>query len=140
MSLREGEPIPEAKARLINPMQLAFIGDTVWDLLVRNRLITCGHSVRSMHKDAVACVNAHAQSMAFRRIEGCLTEVELEVFKRGRNAHSHHGVPRNQDVADYRAATGLEALVGFLYLTGQDDRLLQLFSISQEVSECHVQK
>ena len=132
MTLREAAPMEESRARMLNPLQLAYIGDGVWELLVRSRLIYMGRSARHVHKDAVACVNAHAQSEAFRRIEEMLTEEEVDVARRGRNAHAHHAAPKNQDAADYRAATALEALIGYLYLTGQEERLLTLFKRSQE--------
>ena len=132
MTLRESVPMEESRARMLNPLQLAYIGDGVWELLVRTRIIYKGRSARHVHKDAVACVNAHAQSEAFRRIESMLTEPEADIVRRGRNAHAHHAAPKNQDAADYRAATALEALIGYLYLTGQEDRLLTLFKHSQE--------
>jgi len=122
----------EARARMLNPLQLAYIGDAVWELMVRSRVIYKGRSARHVHKDAVACVNAHAQSEAFRRIEPLLTQAEADIARRGRNAHAHHAAPKNQDAADYRAATALEALIGYLYLTGQEERLLSLFKQSQE--------
>ena len=134
MTLREDAPMEESRARMLNPLQLAYIGDSVWELLVRSRLIYMGRSARHVHKDAVACVNAHAQSEAFRRIEPMLTEAEGDIARRGRNAHAHHATPKNQDAADYRAATALEALIGYLYLTGQEERLLSLFKHSQEVA------
>ena len=128
------------RARMLNPIQLAYIGDTVWDLLVRSRLIHQGRSVRHMHKDAVTRVNAKAQAGYFRQIEAMLTEEEADVYRRGRNAHAHHAVPKNQEAADYRSATGLEALMGYLYLTGQEERLLTLFKCSQEDEACPQQK
>lgn len=128
------------RARLLNSLQLAHVGDTVWDLLVRTRLIYQGRNVRNMHKDAIACVNAGAQARAMERILPHLTEEEADVARRGRNAHPHHAAPKNQDAIDYHQATGLEALVGYLYLTGQEERLLTLFKISQEESECPVQR
>ena len=120
------------QARLLNSLQLAHVGDTVWDLLVRSRLIYRGVNVRNMHKNAIALVNAGAQAKAMARILPVLTEAEADVARRGRNAHVHHTVPKNQDAIDYHSATGLEALVGYLYLTGQEERLLELFKISQE--------
>ena len=132
MTLREAAPMEESCARMLNPLQLAYIGDGVWELLVRTRIIYKGRSARHVHKDAVACVNAHAQAEAFRRIEPMLTEAEADVARRGRNAHAHHAAPKNQDAADYRAATALEALIGYLYLIGQEERLLILFKHSQE--------
>jgi len=132
LTLRESQPMEEARARMLNPLQLAYIGDAVWELMVRSRVIYKGRSARHVHKDAVACVNAHAQSEAFRRIEPLLTQAEADIARRGRNAHAHHAAPKNQDAADYRAATALEALIGYLYLTGQEERLLSLFKQSQE--------
>ncbi len=132
MTLRESAPMEEARARMLNPLQLAYIGDAVWELLVRSRIIYKGRSARHVHKDAVACVNAHAQTEALHRIEAMLTEAEADIARRGRNAHAHHAAPKNQDAADYRAATALEALIGYLYLTGQEVRLLELYKCSQE--------
>ena len=132
MSLRESAPMVEEKARLMSPLQLAYIGDTVWDLLIRSRLVYRGFNVRHMHRDAVAGVNAAAQSASLSRIEPLLTEAERGIVQRGRNAHARHPSPRHQDPADYQASTALEALIGYLYLTGQEERLLTLFDLSQK--------
>lgn len=132
MSLRESAPMTEEAARLLNPLQLAFLGDTVWDLLVRTRLVYQGKNLRHLHQDAVACVNAAAQAVALKRLEGMTTEAEGDILRRGRNAHARHPAPKNQDPADYASATALEALIGYLYLTGQEDRLLFLFNLSQQ--------
>ncbi|MBQ2952075.1 MAG: ribonuclease III [Clostridia bacterium] len=128
------------QARLLNSLQLAHVGDTVWELLVRSRMLYRGYNVRHMHREAIACVNAGAQSRAMARIWPMLTPDEADVARRGRNAHPHHAAPKNQDAADYHQATALEALVGYLYLTGQEDRLLELFRCSQEESACPDQK
>lgn len=135
MTLRENPPMERERARLLNSLQLAHVGDTVWDLLVRSRLIYQGRNVRNMHKDAIARVNAGAQARAMARIMPLLTEEEADVARRGRNAHPHHGAPKNQDAIDYHHATALEALVGYLYLTGQEERLLELFRRSQEEND-----
>lgn len=132
MSLREFAPMTEEAARLLNPLQLAFIGDTVWDMLVRTRLVYRGRNLRHLHQDAVACVNAAAQAGALKRLESVTSEAEGDILRRGRNAHARHPVPKNQDPADYASATALEALVGYLYLTGQEERLLFLFDLSQQ--------
>ena len=130
--LREKAPLTEEQARLMNPLQLAYLGDTVWDLLVRSRLLYRGLNVRHMHRESIGAVNAGAQAKAFDRIAPLLTEAERAVAQRGRNAHPHHGVPKNQDPAAYAGATALESLIGYLYLTGQEPRLLRLFEASQE--------
>ena len=130
--LREENPMTEAQARLLSPLQLAYIGDTVWDLLVRCRLLWQGRNVHHMHQEAVRHVNAAAQCDALHRIEALLTPEENAIAHRGRNAHPRHHAPKNQQVTDYAAATGLEAVIGYLHVTGQEERLLSLFRASQE--------
>lgn len=132
MTLREFPAMDRRDARMMSPLQLAHIGDTVWELMIRSRLAFRGRNVHNMHKDAVAGVNAHAQAVALSRIESMLTEDEADVMRRGRNAHARHAAPKHQDPADYAKATGLEALFGYLYLTGQDERIKALFAASQE--------
>ena len=130
----------EARARMLNPLQLAYIGDAVWELLVRSRLIYQGRSARHVHKDAVKCVNAGAQAEAFRRIEPLLAEQEADVARRGRNAQAKHAAPKNADPADYAHATGLEALWGYLYIKGETARLGELVSMALERTETLWQK
>ena len=125
MSIRESAPMAPEKARLLNPLQLAYLGDSVWDLLIRSRLLYAGRNVHNMHRAATG-------SQALERMAPLLSPEEAEITRRGRNAHARHPAPRNQNPADYQAATALEALVGFLYVTGQEERLLALFQRSQE--------
>lgn len=132
MSIRESAPMAPEKARLLNPLQLAYLGDSVWDLLVRSRLLYAGRNVHNMHRAATGSVNAGAQAQALERMAPLLSPEEAEITRRGRNTHARHPAPRNQNPADYQAATALEALVGFLYVTGQEERLLALFQRSQE--------
>ncbi len=124
--------LSEEKARLLSPLQLAYIGDAVWDILVRTGLVLRGLNVRHMHAEAIRRVNAGAQARALRRIEPMLTEAERSVALRGRNAHPHHSVPKNQQPGDYSDATALESLIGYLYLTGDEARLRTLFAVTQE--------
>lgn len=131
MSLREVAPMAEEKARMLSPLQLAYMGDTIWELLIRSRLIYRGLNVRHMHQGAVDGVNAAAQAAALASIADELTEAEAAIVQRGRNAHARHPSPKHQDPADYQAATALEALVGYLYLTGQDERLMTLFELAR---------
>ena len=140
LSLRETAPMTPEEARLMNPLQLAYMGDTVWELLVRSRAMARRLTVRHMHQAVVAGVNARAQAEALARIADRLTEDEADVVRRGRNAHPHHAGPKHQDPADYKAATGLEALIGYLYLSGQEERLLTLFRLArQEDDACPAQ-
>lgn len=130
--LTHQEPMEAAKARLLNPLQLAYMGDTVWELMVRAFLMETGHNVHKLHKLATGQVNAGAQAQAAARLAPYLTAEEQELVRRGRNAHARHSAPRNQNPADYSSATGLETLMGFLYLTGQAERLRELFRLSRE--------
>lgn len=119
-------PLTEMEARFKNPLVLAFLGDTVYDLYMRTHVVkSTGACINSVHKSAVGLVNAHAQSAAAEIVEPIFTEAEADIYRRGRNAKS--GVPKNMSVTDYRRATGLEAVVGYLYLTGQYARLEELF-------------
>lgn len=106
-------------------LTLAYIGDCVYELYVRSRLISeKDRKVNELHKTATKYVCAGAQAAFFHRIEGLLTEDEMLAFKRGRNTKSQ--VPKNADVKDYRTATGVEALFGYLYLNGETDRMKEL--------------
>lgn len=117
--------------RQLSPLTLAFIGDTVYDLFVRESLVVeANRSANMLHKSAVERVRASAQANAAKRLmdENILTEEEVSVLKRGRNAHSRH-LPKNANEADYHLATGLEALFGYLYLSGNDKRLNEIFDL-----------
>ena len=116
-------------------LELAYLGDTVYDLYVREKLVRRGGRVQKMHKAATAFVCAHAQSEAMLRIQDVLTEAEADVARRARNAHQHP--PRNANPAEYHRATALEALIGYLYLTGQHDRLSELLrtALPEELME-----
>ena len=129
MSSLNPKPLSLKEAKLKNPLALAFMGDTVWDLLIRQKLLASQAQVNALHRQAVRQVNAGAQAEAAGRIEPHLTEEESDIFRRGCNAHSRHNAPKNQDPYAYSRATGLEALLGYLYLTGQNERILELFDI-----------
>lgn len=135
LALREGEILSENAARQISPLRLAYIGDVVWESLVRLQLLRERRNVHNMHMGAVKSVNAAAQSSALSIIDPFLTETERAVCHRGRNANARHHAPKHQSEANYHAATALEALFGYLYLTGQDERLLQLFHAAREKEE-----
>ena len=112
--------------REFNPTALAYIGDTVFDLFIRTKIMEDGNRrVVDMHRRAVRCVNASAQAKMVHILEPELTEDELGILKWGRNAkvNSH---PSGASIGDYHLATGLETLLGFLYLAGEDTRLCEL--------------
>lgn len=120
--------IPESKARMYSPLTLAFLGDAVYSLLVRNMLsLEENKPTGKLHKESIKYVNASFQAEMIRELLPFLNENEEAVFKRGRNAHSNHS-PKNQDAADYRYATGLEALYGYLYMCGNTQRIQEIFA------------
>lgn len=112
----------------LSPLTLSFVGDAVYGLMVREMLAEINRPAGELHAASVKLVNATAQANAFRLIEGILTEKELSVYKRGRNAHVN-SVPKNSSVGDYHSATGLEALFGYLHLSGNTERARELFKI-----------
>ncbi len=114
------------KASEYSPLALAFIGDAVFDLFVRTYLVEQGNTqVHKLHKRKSEIVKAEAQKNMFFAIRELLSEEEEAVYKRGRNAKSY-STAKNASVGDYRVATGLEALYGWLYLTEKYDRMLEL--------------
>ena len=115
-----------ADPKTLNSLALAFIGDTIFDLLTRGMILAEGNApVNMMHKKAKSIVNATSQSIMYSAIEDILTEEELAVMKRGRNAKSHTSA-KNTSVVTYRISTGFEALFGYLYLSDQIERLEEL--------------
>jgi ribonuclease-3 family protein len=122
--------LTKAEAKQYSPLTLAFLGDAVYSLLVREmHLKTANRPTNVLHKESIKLVNANCQAEMIKKVLNELTEDEEAIFKRGRNAHSGH-VPKNQSDADYRYATGLEALYGYLYLIGDFKRILYIFNIS----------
>ena len=112
----------------LSPLTMAFLGDAVFELLVREELVSHGDApVNKLHKDAVKMVCASAQHKASEILMPILTEEEISIFKRGRNTHNN--VPKNADPSEYRAATGLETLFGFLHIKGDNNRIKELFNI-----------
>lgn len=117
----------------LNPLVLAYIGDAVFEVYIRTFVIADhpDKTVHKLHLLSTDFVKAHAQSDVVHEISPILTEVELNIIKRGRNSKSGN-VPKNADVIEYRTATGFEALVGYLYLTGDIDRLIEILEYSMK--------
>lgn len=110
----------------INPLILAYLGDAVYEIFIRNHLVAKGlYKPNELQKEAVHYVSASAQAKAYHAIETLLTESERDILRRGRNAKSG-SVPKNAKVSDYRHSTGLEALIGYLYCLGDQKRLHQI--------------
>lgn len=114
----------KSEARMLNPLQLALIGDGVYEIYIRNYVLSSNTELTAhkMHKEAITFVKAKAQSTIMHELEEELTEEETYIFKRGRNTRSNT-IPKNADVRDYRMATGFETLIGYLYLVGEKERL-----------------
>lgn len=119
------------KPSLYSPLVLAYIGDGVYELFVRNKIVEEHPDMQpnKLHLLSIAHVKASAQSYSMTFIEPLLNDDELAIYKRGRNAKSST-VPKNADVAEYRRATGFEALIGYLYLKKNNERLSELMEIA----------
>ena len=121
---------------LLSSLALAHVGDAVFELMVRSWLAVGGKATSgSLHKDTVQIVNAKAQAEFIKLLEPMLTEDEQSVYKRGRNTRVN-SVPKHMSIADYHAATGFEALFGWLWLKGEKERLNELFeAITNKIIE-----
>ena len=120
------EKISVKDARGKNSLVLAYVGDTVFDLYVRTALVKKSDSqVKELNRTASGIVNARSQAQAADKLWELLSETEQEIYKRGRNAYSPT-IPKNMTLADYKKATGLEAVIGYLFLGGEYARLEEL--------------
>lgn len=121
--------IERKEATEFSPLVLAYIGDAVYELIVRSILVSMGNRpVNKLNKDATSLVKAAAQSEIVKLISDKLSEEEYTIFKRGRNS-SPHTMAKNASMTDYKYATGFEALIGFLYLDNRCDRALELVKL-----------
>lgn len=116
----------EAEVRELSPLALAYIGDACFEILVRSEILDVRKNPNKLHRESIRFVRAKSQRELFEKIEENLTDEEIKIFKRGRNAKSHT-VPKNADPIDYRIATGLEALFGYLYLLKRYNRIREIF-------------
>lgn len=122
-------PTDERDINAYSPLTLAYLGDAVYEIIIRTLIVEeRPRMVKMLHKHASRLVNAKAQATLMISIENALSKEETTIYKRGRNAKSH-SVAKNADIHDYRIATGLEALMGYLYLTGNTKRCLELIKL-----------
>ena len=129
---RKNEPLTKAEAGLINPVVLAFLGDAVYSLWVRNRLVRSGEGKASEFQRAAAkVVSAHGQSAFLEKVLPLFTEEEENIYRRGRNAKKATK-SKNASAAEYNRSTGFEAVLGFLHLTGEEERIEFLLSMIEE--------
>lgn len=124
--------------RNYSPLTLAFLGDCVFDLIIRTVIVERGNRApESLHKKKSAVVKAQTQARMAESILESLSEEELSVYKRGRNAKSY-SVAKNASVSDYRRATGFEALLGYLYLQDKEDRVIELVKLALNQLELEI--
>lgn len=133
--LREAFGMEDVDLRTYSPLTLAYIGDAIYDLIIRTLIVKQGNSrPEKMHKRASALVKASAQAEMIERLLPMLTEEEHAIYKRGRNAKSYT-MAKNATMLDYRKATGFEALMGYLYLKEDMSRLIDLVKAGLDKGE-----
>ncbi len=120
------------EAKLLSPLVWAYVGDSVYELFVRTKLTNKSNAKpHKLHIESIKYVKAKAQADILKKIQDKLTDDEKDIVRRGRNTENHH-VAKNANVADYSQSTGFEALIGFLYLTRQDERLEEILNMCIE--------
>jgi ribonuclease-3 family protein len=123
-----------------SPLVLAYIGDCIYDLIIKTMIINKGNKqVHKLHEETSRFVKASTQSLMMRSMQECLTEEEHQIYRRGRNAKSVSPA-KNQSITDYRRATGFEALLGYLYLKRNYGRLMDLVKIGLDSLEINTGK
>lgn len=126
IDLKEALKLNDMEAREYSPLALAYIGDAVYELAIRTLVMSRGNmQVNKMHKKTASLVKANAQAEFYKVLEEELTGEEKSIYKRGRNAKSAT-MAKHATMKDYRMATGFEALMGYLYLSGQNERMAKL--------------
>jgi ribonuclease-3 family protein len=113
----------------MSPLTWAYVGDCVYELYIRTKLVdTTKLKPHELHIKSIKYVKAQAQAETLKKLETILTEEEKEIVRRGRNTQTHH-IAKNASMQDYMYATAFEALIGYLYLTKQDDRLFEMMKM-----------
>ena len=114
------------EVNMLSPLVWAYVGDSVYELFIRTNLVNNSNAKpHKLHIESIKYVKAKAQADILSKIDNILTEEEKDIVRRGRNTENHH-VAKNSNVADYSRATAFEALIGYLYLTKQDERLMEI--------------
>lgn len=124
--------LTEEDILMLNPIQLAYIGDAVYELMVRTHILSRGKSVNKMHKASTIYVKAEGQAQLVSELAEFFTEKENQLIRRGRNAKSNTS-PKNANIMDYKYATGFEAMIGYLYLNEEYSRLGEIFERARMV-------
>lgn len=124
--IRKAWDLPDTDIKSYSGLTLAYIGDAIYELIIRTYIVEHGNApVNKLHRQTVNFVKASAQAELYQTIKDMLTQEEMTIYKRGRNSKSYSS-SKNTDIIEYRTATGVEALFGYLYLTGQIERMLEL--------------
>ena len=119
----------EMDVNMLSPLTWAYVGDAIYELYVRTNLVNNSKlKPHKLHIESIKYVKAKAQADILKRIENSLTDAEKDIVRRARNAENHH-LPKNADPADYMYSTAFEGLIGFLYLTKQDERLKEILKM-----------
>ena len=114
---------------MLSPLVWAYVGDSVYEVFIRMNLVNKSNAKPNvLHKESIKYVKAKAQAEILEKIKPRLTEKEAEIVRRGRNVQNHH-IEKNADIADYAQSTAFEALIGYLYMTKQDERLKAIFDL-----------
>ncbi|MCR4849668.1 MAG: ribonuclease III [Lachnospiraceae bacterium] len=133
--LKKDFDLKEVDIRTYSPLSLAYIGDCVFDLVVRSYVVGKGNtSNNNLHRETTRYVSARAQSVMADDLINEMTEEELAVYKRGKNSKTASGA-KNASPTEYHKATGIEALMGYLYLTGQTERMVALIKRGMELTD-----
>ena len=133
--IKEGFYAKEVDIKTYSPLTLAFLGDCIYDLVIRTALVAQGNSQpQSLHKKKATLVKAESQALMAEALLDELDEEEADVYRRGRNAKSYT-TAKNASVSAYRKATGFEALMGYLYLSDREDRMLELIKKAITLTE-----
>ena len=136
--IKEQFGIKDVDIRTYSPLTLAYIGDGIFDIVIRSVVVGRGNTKASqLHKHTSSIVKAHTQAIMIEALEPHLTEEEADIYRRGRNAKSPT-MAKNATMADYRKATGLEALMGYLYLKDDFERVVELTKLGLELIEMEV--
>ena len=126
--------VKEVDINTYSPLTLAFIGDSIYDLVIRTVIVEQGNrQPQSLHKKKSSIVKAQTQALFIEALTDELDEKEADIYRRGRNAKSYTSA-KNASIGDYRKATGFETLMGYLYLTGKEDRMLSLIKRAIELT------
>ena len=119
----------ETDINLLSPLTWAYVGDSVYELLIRTHLVNKTKlKPHRLHIEAIKFVKAKSQADILKRLEEHLTDEEKDIVRRGRNAENHH-LPKNSNVEEYMYSTAFEALIGYLYLSKKDERLKEIFDL-----------